>query len=249
MPSPSLARLIQQHGGSPLVELPPIFLAPTLQFPLTRPTFQCSKFSTTHALAAKKKDLNKQRGVSAIHRTGPKNKLSVWKYPLPRPVAPKELEKRPENPDHGLWGFFHPDRKAIPTPEDEYAHGRAWTIQELRDKSWDELHKLYWLCVKERNRIATANYERQRLQAGFGEFESDDRDKTVRVTQQCIKHVLRERWNAWEDARELYESGAYSPAENPKNLRDGGDNDMYEPPPLDLGPESQSKPESKPESN
>lgn len=194
---------MRQYGGTPLVELPPIFLAPALQFPLSYTTLQCSKFSTTPAPGLKR-DLSKQRGVSAIHRTGPRQTLSVSKYPLPRPVNPKEQEKRPLNPNHGLWGFFGPDRKPLPTPDEEFAHGtynpsfeaddsatnihpliliigRAWSIQELRGKSWDDLHKLYWLCVKERNRIATASYERHRLSAGYGDYEASDRDKTVRV--------------------------------------------------------------------
>jgi hypothetical protein len=34
----------------------------------------------------------------------------------------------------------------------------------------------------------------------------------VRITQNGIKHVLRERWYAWTDARELYEKG-YRPSE------------------------------------
>lgn len=34
----------------------------------------------------------------------------------------------------------------------------------------------------------------------------------MRVTQHSIKHVLRERWYAWSDARELYNSG-YRPSE------------------------------------
>ena len=31
--------------------------------------------------------------------------------------------------------------------------------------------------------------------------------RQVRVTQKSIKHVLRERWYAWEDAQKLYEQG------------------------------------------
>lgn len=57
--------------------------------------------------------------------------------------------------------------------------GRAWSIQELREKSWDDLHKLWWVCVKERNRIATSNLERQRLKAGYGDHEANERDYTV----------------------------------------------------------------------
>jgi hypothetical protein len=29
----------------------------------------------------------------------------------------------------------------------------------------------------------------------------------VKVTQKAIRHVLRERWYAWEDARKVYEAG------------------------------------------
>lgn len=57
--------------------------------------------------------------------------------------------------------------------------GRSWAITELRDKSWDDLHKLWWVCIKERNRIATSNMERDRLKAGYGEHEAESRDKTV----------------------------------------------------------------------
>lgn len=57
--------------------------------------------------------------------------------------------------------------------------GRSWSIQELREKSWEDLHCLWWVCVKERNRIATSNLERQRLKAGYGEWEASERDRTV----------------------------------------------------------------------
>ena len=35
----------------------------------------------------------------------------------------------------------------------------------------------------------------------------------IRSTQRAIKHVLRERWYAWDEARELYNSG-YRPEEH-----------------------------------
>lgn len=57
--------------------------------------------------------------------------------------------------------------------------GRPWAIQELRERSWEDLHGLWHVCVRERNRIATSDLERERMQAGYGGFESQDRDKVV----------------------------------------------------------------------
>ncbi|PYH45150.1 mitochondrial 54S ribosomal protein uL29m [Aspergillus saccharolyticus JOP 1030-1] len=203
----SLLRLARQTGAFPLVELPPPYLAPSLHFSLHRSPNQASNFSSTAVAAGHGRDLSKSRGVSAIHRTGPKFKLGVSKYQLPKPVARGEVAKRHPTPDHGLWAFFPKDRQALSSPEYDVAHGRSWSIQELREKSWDDLHALWWVCVKERNRIATSNLERERLKAGYGEYEATERERIVRRTQNGIKHVLRERWYAWEDAQKLYKDG------------------------------------------
>ena len=60
-----------------------------------------------------------------------------------------------------------------------FLSGRSWAVQELREKSWDDLHSLWWVCVKERNRIATSQKERERLNAGHGEYEANERTKVV----------------------------------------------------------------------
>lgn len=123
MHRPAVARLAK-YGGLPLAELPPPYLAPSLHF---TPRSQSSSFSTTPVAAGRERgrDLNRVRAVSAIHRTGPRFKLGVSKYPLPKPVSSENLPPRPKNPDHGLWGFFPPSREAISVPDFDMAHGES----------------------------------------------------------------------------------------------------------------------------
>lgn len=73
-------------------------------------------------------------------------------------------------------------------------------------KSWDDLHRLWWVCVKERNIIFTQEIEWKRAEPGYGEFERNERLKEVKATQRAIKHVLTERYYAYREARELAES-------------------------------------------
>lgn len=120
MPSRSIARVLPSNGLSFVAELPPAFLAPAIYRPFSPFTSQCSKFSTSPVSS---RDLSRWRGVSAIHRTGPKRKLIVSDYPLPTPAPARVQEKRAENPNHGLWGFFGPNKEAVPTPEEDYAVG------------------------------------------------------------------------------------------------------------------------------
>jgi large subunit ribosomal protein L47 len=53
-------------------------------------------------------------------------------------------------------------------------------VAELRKRNWTDLHSLWWVCVKERNRLATEKIERERLEAGYGDVENRERDETVR---------------------------------------------------------------------
>lgn len=141
-------------------------------------------FSTSPTLAKRHRyhprDNNRLRGVSSIRRTGPREFLSVSDEPLPQPAAANsDSQKTPDiDPEHGLWQFFY-DQQPAQTPAKDAAFGRAWTVEELRRKSWDDLHRLWWVCVKERNRIATANVARRHFELGFGQFEAGERDAAV----------------------------------------------------------------------
>lgn len=125
MHRPAVSRLVR-HGGMALSELPPAYLAPSLHFSMTRTAVHSSNFSTTPVAAARGgRDMNRTRGVSAIHRTGPRFKLSASKYPLPQPVSPENMQARTTNPDHGLWAFFPPSREALSVPEFDMDFGEC----------------------------------------------------------------------------------------------------------------------------
>ncbi|KAK8079912.1 hypothetical protein PG997_007730 [Apiospora hydei] len=162
----------------------------SLNLPL-RASLSCppntSSFSTSAPLGERRatRDNNRLRGLSSIYRSGTKGRMAVDGFPTPRPADYKP--------------------KALPTPEEDSQHGRAWIVEELRHKSWEDLHGLWWVCVKERNRIATATRERQRLKLVVGEDESKTRNYEIWKTMKAIKHTLTERYYAWEEARELAE--------------------------------------------
>ena len=139
----------------------------------------------------KNRDKNRRRGVSVIRSTGLKQKLSVSKYDLPVPVIDPERRKEfPTNPEHGLWDFFWEKRRALTPPEDVAIHGRAWTYAELSLKTFEELHALYWLGHKDQNRVLTNAAERTRTFAGYGEWENNERFKTVSPTRSISHSAL-----------------------------------------------------------
>jgi large subunit ribosomal protein L47 len=171
---------------------PPLFLAPAFQTSCLQPQRPPSQtpsntifFSTSASSKARhlKRDKNRSRGVSAIRRTGPRFPLTMSKYPLPEPVdnppARKQFEIRP---DHGLWGFFNHERTSMSLPEDLDAHGRHWTAAELAKKSWEDLRTIWWGCLKEKNWLSTDELERKRVEAGYGDFESQERVEMVCIT-------------------------------------------------------------------
>lgn len=87
-----------------------------------------------------------------------------------------------------LEEFFELDRST----EDEkpVVYGRSWKASELRLKSWDDLQKLWYVLLKEKNMLMT---QRQMLHAQNLRFPNPERIPKVRKSMCRIKQVLTER--------------------------------------------------------
>lgn len=147
---------------------------------------RAAPFSTTsHMCKRKTRDNNKKRGVSSLYRSGPREHLSMSNVPLPKPRA----DYKPAivvDESHGLWGFFPEPNKLMWTPAETEKHGRAWRVEELRRKSWEDLHALWWTCCRERNMLATSKAELERTKLGFGEREIEARELEVCINAERL---------------------------------------------------------------
>jgi large subunit ribosomal protein L47 len=68
--------------------------------------------------------------------------------------------------------------------------GRSWSAKELRRKSYEDLHKLWYVLYKERNMLLTEQQLSRRRQLIFPQ---PDRMKKVQKSMGAIKQVLGER--------------------------------------------------------
>ncbi|GKA90827.1 39S ribosomal protein L47, mitochondrial [Tanacetum coccineum] len=87
-----------------------------------------------------------------------------------------------------LEEFFEAARN--PEEDKPVVYGRSWKAFELRLKSWDDLHKLWYVLLKEKNMLMT---QRQMLHAQNLRFPNPERLPKVRKSMCRIKHVLTER--------------------------------------------------------
>ncbi|XP_057535120.1 uncharacterized protein LOC130813327 isoform X1 [Amaranthus tricolor] len=87
-----------------------------------------------------------------------------------------------------LEQFFEVDRTA--DDDKRLVYGRGWKASELRLKSWDDLHKLWYVLLKEKNMLMT---QRQMLNTQNLRFPNPERISKVRKSMCRIKHVLTER--------------------------------------------------------
>ncbi|KAF8158155.1 mitochondrial 39-S ribosomal protein L47 (MRP-L47)-domain-containing protein [Crassisporium funariophilum] len=124
----------------------------------------------------------------------------------------------PVKEDHGLYGFFR--RKAgddlkgearfevFDTPENaQVLTGRAWRAAELRNKSFKDLHTLWYVGLREKNLLASQKEEVRRMGVTNSSMQvSIDKVRNCRKTMGRIKAVLNERRLAYLGAVEIAET-------------------------------------------
>ncbi|RKP03997.1 hypothetical protein CXG81DRAFT_6255, partial [Caulochytrium protostelioides] len=98
-----------------------------------------------------------------------------------------------------LMTFFDSSKgwEWLPT---SFPTGRPWSPSDLRTKSFEDLHALWWTCLREQNKLASQQAEARRFRLLFPHAE---RIVAVRATMRHIKTVLWERRRAYLQAQEI----------------------------------------------
>ncbi|KCV68931.1 hypothetical protein H696_04351 [Fonticula alba] len=95
--------------------------------------------------------------------------------------------------------FLPPTQYASATPE-KMSVGRSWTASELRTHSYEDLHKLWFVLLKERNMLLTQRYA---CNIEKRPFYAREHLRKVRKSMARLKHVLGERSAAFKEARAI----------------------------------------------
>ncbi|CAN3377074.1 hypothetical protein DIURU_002076 [Diutina rugosa] len=121
---------------------------------------------------------------------------------LREPVVPSH-KNFDVSPDHPLWGFFR-DQKALRVSDELDADSREWSMPELRRKSFEDLHRLWYLVLQERNVLAREVRLSESITYRKTQAHQDLDDK-LKLTQKRIKTVLLERQTAYERVQTMVE--------------------------------------------
>ncbi|GAA5821065.1 hypothetical protein JCM11251_001945 [Rhodosporidiobolus azoricus] len=121
---------------------------------------------------------------------------------IPRKQWPKKEDTNTDS--HPLWRFFH-DQQSLEVPDKRVDNSsRSWTSLELRRKSFEELHQLWYVLLRERNVLLTQREEARRLRVDLGGFGAvPDKLRLCQKSMARIKQVLSERRHAALQAAEI----------------------------------------------
>lgn len=78
--------------------------------------------------------------------------------------------------------------------KNEVRCGRSWRLDELRIKSNSDLHKLWYVLLKEKNMLLTMEHE---CDQKFELFPNPERIDKVQESMQNVETVVRERNRAY----------------------------------------------------
>jgi hypothetical protein len=97
-----------------------------------------------------------------------------------------------------LLKFFE-QGKALPKwdRESKPVYGRSWKASELRGKSFEDLHKLWYIILRERNVLSTQKAEAKRQGVVW---MGEHRDVKCRQSMSRIRHVLINRVQVYRKA-------------------------------------------------
>lgn len=135
----------------------------------------------------------------ALARAKPLKFADIKSVKLRAPIVPTH-KNFDVSADHPLWAFFPEGSNtdsAFREQDELPRDSRAWTMAELRRKSFEDLHKIWYLTLKERNILA----REVRLGTSFDHvnfLRHDDLDGKLKMTQKRIKQTLLERQVAFE---------------------------------------------------
>jgi hypothetical protein len=132
--------------------------------------------------------------LSLLQRTS-----GAWKIPslVPRIYFSSEGSVPPTKevvlPNFGLGQFM-----AVVGP---VFSGRSWTAAELRRKSFEDIHRLWYVLYKERNSLYTFATRTKRVRDKPNTQAAMSRMRKVKDSMAMIKTVLSERRKAFKEHR------------------------------------------------
>lgn len=155
--------------------------------------------------------------IRSLHTSAARQGRKKWPKPLPgsvtgndfvkslklkAPIAPA-LDNITVPESHPLWQFFCKEKKIVRDQRDFDGSSRAWSVAELRRKSFEDLHALWYVCLKERNVLLKE--ERVTTRMHFENQNGGYRSEHDRVgeTMVAIRHVLAERYRAFEEVQQV----------------------------------------------